>query len=131
MQTLSAVGTRGTPETYPHEMESLTILLVMNPVTPDREWMMGQFTGPYEGSPWEQQRGESERQFARFNDYLDQEPGKRTFTRVAEIHDLDPSSVAEVAKRNRWRERASLYDAHRAKQRRDAIAQQDISLAER
>jgi len=91
---------------------------------------MARLTGPYEGDPWDRQPEESEKLFARFNNYLDQPPGKRTFTAVAEKHGLEPSTVAEAADRYRWRERAAHYDAHRMRERRAVIAQQEIMLAE-
>lgn len=91
---------------------------------------MERLTGPYRGDPWDLQPGEPEKQFARFNDYLDQPSGKRTFKAVADMHDVDPSTIAEIAQKHRWRERAAQYDAHLAQERRAAILYREIELAE-
>lgn len=91
---------------------------------------MERLIGPYEGNPWDQQRGEPDSQFARFNHYLEQSPGGRTFTRVAQQYDLSPGTVSETAYRYRWKERAAAYDAHRTQERRETIAHREIDLAE-
>lgn len=92
---------------------------------------MERITGPYEGNPWEQQQGEPNNLFARFNTYLDQDPGKRSLSQVAAQYGLDKSTISGCADRYRWVERAALYDAHRVKQRRDHIQSQELTLAER
>jgi hypothetical protein len=86
--------------------------------------------GPYVGDPWDRQPQESDTQYARFNFYLDQEPGRRTYTAVAEEFEVDPATIRAAADRYRWRDRAALYDQHRVKQRRDRIAAQESALAE-
>ncbi|MDQ0376506.1 hypothetical protein [Amycolatopsis thermophila] len=93
--------------------------------------MVERLNGPYQGDPWDRQPGESDRQFARFNDYLEMEPGKRSFAAVAEKYGLDRSTVADAAEKYRWRERVAQWDGHRTRERRAAIMQQEISLAER
>ncbi len=91
---------------------------------------MNRMPGPYVGDPWDRQPEESDTQFARFNTYLDQEPGKRSYRAVADHYGVDLRTISSAADRYRWKERAALYDAHRVKQRRDHIAAQEIALAE-
>lgn len=91
---------------------------------------MNRMPGPYVGDPWDRQPGESDVQFARFNAYLDQEPGKRELRVVAAQFDVDPSTISNAADRYRWRDRVALYDSHRTKQRRERIEAQESALAE-
>ena len=91
---------------------------------------MERIPGPYVGDPWDRQPDETEQQYARFNYYLDQEPGRRLLKQVAEHFDVDRSTISNAADRYRWRDRVALYDSHRAKQRREHIATQEAALAE-
>jgi hypothetical protein len=87
--------------------------------------------GRYEGDPWEQQPGETALQYARFLEYAGARPGERSLSDVARNHNVDTSTIWEVAKRGRWRERAALRDADDHKRRRDAITAKETELAER
>jgi hypothetical protein len=67
---------------------------------------------------WERFVGETEKQFLAFKAYRDQSPASRTIIEAYRRHtgktssDVVPSWFYELSGRNRWRERASAFDAH-------------------
>lgn len=65
--------------------------------------------------PWHKQPDESNRDYAAFAQYLDLPPSLRLsegFERVAEAKGRRTGSVARIATRNRWGERATAHDQH-------------------
>lgn len=85
----------------------------------------------YVNDPWDQQPGETARQFARFTEFATTAPNTRNLSEVARNHRVSPSTIWEAAERWRWRERAALWDAQRLRVRREAIAEKETQLAER
>lgn len=87
--------------------------------------------GRYVNNPWDQQPGESAKQFARFTEFATTAVADRNLSELARKHAVSPSTMWEVAERFRWRERAALWDAQRLRSRREAIAEKETQLAER
>ncbi len=93
---------------------------------------MAALNNAYSGDPWSQQPGETDTMFARFEHYLlHQSPGKRTFAATAEHVGVDRSTIAHNAKQHRWRERAKMWDDHRATTIQESILARDVELADR
>jgi hypothetical protein len=75
-------------------------------------------------SPWSYPLpGESSESFSRFKQYRDL-GAQRTFTKVAQTSNISVSAVAQMARTNRWRDRAWSYDWHERRLAELALARE-------
>jgi hypothetical protein len=60
---------------------------------------------------WDQQPQESSKAFQRFTQYRDMGAG-RSLRKLAKDLELNPSTLAEISKKNNWQERVTAFDAY-------------------
>lgn len=87
----------------------------------------------YVGDPWEQQPGESAKQFARFTRFsrLSVKERRTAMAAMAAEFGVDEATIREYCERYRWRERADLQDAQHHQDIRATNAAKEAQLAER
>lgn len=78
---------------------------------------------------WDRLPDEGADAYARFLEYRNQTPGKRTFAAIAETFGVSEPAIHQQARRYRWRDRVAAWDRHQADQRRERIADAQLKLA--
>lgn len=84
---------------------------------------------------WERQEGETPDAYARFKLYRDQvddgrDPHERSLREVSERLRIHPQSLRQLAKAQRWDERATAFDDHQEQRRRDQHERRAMQFAD-
>lgn len=78
--------------------------------------------------PWQQQPGESAAAYRKFVAYREQ-PGRRSYAKVAESFGITRRTVEAQAKAHQWQTRVTAFDDNELAERRQAIRRQSAKLA--
>jgi hypothetical protein len=87
--------------------------------------------GRYVGEPWDQQPNEPVLQYSRFLAFAERKPKDRNLSALADEYGVTRQTLQEYAQRWRWRERAALRDAQKAKEAYEAVAEKRQQVIER
>lgn len=87
---------------------------------------------PFAGrEPWDRQPGEGPRPYAQFVVYRDMGPGRSIKKASEKIKNRSLAYLYQVAHKNRWTERASLYDLEMSRQFNETVIQRRKDMATR